>query len=455
MKQDLLHTIAREWRNGKRAGIMSACTASPLCIEAALREAGRRGKPALIEATANQVNPEGGYTGMNAARYREFVLAIAKNAGFPEEMLILGGDHLGPLPYKGLAEDAAMANAEKLVYEYAAAGFSKLHLDTSMALSSDAAHLGDELIARRAARLARAAARGFAERKRREPDALFPELIIGSEVPIPGGSQAGGLQDAGDAGLAVTSPQAFRATVEAFKAAFAADGLESVWERVVGVVVQPGVEFGDDDVHIYNAQAAAALSAELRNHSGIIFEGHSTDYQPRSALREMARDGICILKVGPALTFYRREALFALAAIETELFDAGLIPSSRFPSRFPETLDAAMLAAPANWQNYYHGSAAEQRYKRKFSYSDRSRYYMSLPSITESTDRLFDNLSAVHLPYALLSQYMPAQAAKAQNGEIETTPRGLVLSRITDVIEDYREALGTLEKPDFTWHNRQ
>ncbi|MDR0539249.1 MAG: class II D-tagatose-bisphosphate aldolase, non-catalytic subunit, partial [Spirochaetaceae bacterium] len=153
--------------------------------------------------------------------------------------------------------------------------------------------------------------------------------------------------------------------------------------------------------------------------------------------REMVRDGVCILKVGPALTFYQREALFALSAIETELFEGGALPSALTPSRFPQALEEAMLASPANWQNYYRGTGREQRYKRKYSYSDRSRYYMGCPPVAEAVSRLFANLAAAPLPLALLSQYMPAQAAKVRSGEIECTPQSLVFSRVTDVIEDY------------------
>jgi D-tagatose-1,6-bisphosphate aldolase subunit GatZ/KbaZ len=262
-------------------------------------------------------------------------------------------------------------------------------------------------------------------------------------VPVPGGTQNTGGTHCLSGRPAVTSPQAFRATAEAFKSAFLQNGAEKVWENVVGVVVQPGVEFGDGEIFVYEAEAAetAALCAELKNHPGIVFEGHSTDYQPRRALREMVRDGVCILKVGPALTFYQREALFALSNIETELFEGGFLPCALSPSLFPQTLEEAMLAAPANWQNYYSGNAGVQRYKRKYSYSDRSRYYMNAPPVAESVKRLFANLSAAPIPLALLSQYMPGQAVKVRDGEILNDPQSLVLSRITDVIEDYVFAL--------------
>ena len=56
-----------------RAGITSVCTAHPIAIEAALSLALRTCKRVLIEATCNQVNQEGGYTGMTPADFRRFV----------------------------------------------------------------------------------------------------------------------------------------------------------------------------------------------------------------------------------------------------------------------------------------------------------------------------------------------------------------------------------------------
>ena len=64
--------------------------------------------PLLIEATCNQVNQDGGYTGMTPADFRRFVEGIAARTGFPADRLMLGGDHLGPNPWKSLPADQAM-----------------------------------------------------------------------------------------------------------------------------------------------------------------------------------------------------------------------------------------------------------------------------------------------------------------------------------------------------------
>ena len=73
-------------------GIASICSAHPLVIEAALRRCKAEDAPVLIEATCNQVNQEGCYTGMTPADFRRFVEEIAARVRFPLERVILGGD---------------------------------------------------------------------------------------------------------------------------------------------------------------------------------------------------------------------------------------------------------------------------------------------------------------------------------------------------------------------------
>ena len=68
---------------------------------------------ALIEATSNQVNQDGGYTGMVPAQFRDFVQGIAERVGFPLARLVLGGDHLGPNAWTALPADEAMAKRKR------------------------------------------------------------------------------------------------------------------------------------------------------------------------------------------------------------------------------------------------------------------------------------------------------------------------------------------------------
>jgi N-acetylglucosamine kinase-like BadF-type ATPase len=90
--------LIRRHKSGVPVGIYSVCSAHPLVLEAALCLARRTGTVALIEATSNQVNQDGGYTGMRPAGFRERVLALASAVGLPHDHVVLGGDQ-GPAAY--------------------------------------------------------------------------------------------------------------------------------------------------------------------------------------------------------------------------------------------------------------------------------------------------------------------------------------------------------------------
>ena len=145
--------IIRRHKAGEGIGIYSVCSAHPLVIEAALRRAGKDGTLALVEATSNQVNQDGGYTGMLPADFRDLVYSLADAAGFPRANVVLGGDHLGPNCWQASPADEAMRKSEVLVSQYVSAGFRKIHLDCSMSCKGDPVPLGDREVAARAARL--------------------------------------------------------------------------------------------------------------------------------------------------------------------------------------------------------------------------------------------------------------------------------------------------------------
>ena len=63
--------------------------------------------------------------------------ALLQECGLPAERLVLGGDHLGPNPWKGLPAEAALQKAEAMVAAYVAAGFAKIHLDCSMGCAGE------------------------------------------------------------------------------------------------------------------------------------------------------------------------------------------------------------------------------------------------------------------------------------------------------------------------------
>lgn len=428
----ILHLLQNRSAHREK-GIYSCCSANEYVIRAALRRAKANDTVVLVEATANQVNQNGGYTGMTPGQFRQFLERVAAEEHFPTERLLCGGDHLGPLTWTALPEAQAMANAEELVRSYVLAGFAKIHIDTSMRVADDDpdARLSDAVIARRGARLCRVAEDAFARYSETHQKAPAPVYVIGSEVPIPGGAQEN------EDSVTVTSASDCEATLAEFQKAFAAESLHDAWARVVALVVQPGVEFADDSVITYDRAAAKDLMACLNDHPGLVFEGHSTDYQPKERLRELVEDGVCILKVGPALTFALREGLFALEQIERELYGVTDLPCSNFRA----VLERVMLEDKSQWAKYYHGDLPRKRYARAFSYSDRARYYLVHPKVQAAIQTLIANLDSVHIPMALLSQYMPVQYARVRSGKLQPWAADLLIDRVGDCVDDYLYAV--------------
>jgi D-tagatose-1,6-bisphosphate aldolase subunit GatZ/KbaZ len=279
-----------------------------------------------------------------------------------------------------------------------------------------------EVVAGRAARLAGVAEEAFAHSESREGQEA-PRYVIGTEVPIPGGATSH------EEGLAVTQVQDVRRTIDVTREAFSRAGLQPAWERVIAVVVQPGVEFGDDFVLPYQPEAARELSQFIEGEP-LIYEAHSTDYQSRATLQNLVRDHFGILKVGPALTFAFREAVFSLAMIEDDLFPL----DER--SHLIRVLDDVMVRKPEHWKRYYPGDAREQAFKRKFSLSDRIRYYWVQPEVQLALAKLKRNLEGTRIPSALLSQYLPFDL------EAPSVVEGAIAARLSRVLDDYRYACG-------------
>ena len=410
-------------RRGENVGLYSVCCSHEQVLRAAMQVALRHDTPLLIEATSNQVDQFGGYTGMTPPQYRDYVQRLAREEDFPAERLVLGGDHLGPNAWQKRPAEEAMAQARVLIEAYVAAGFHKIHLDCSMSCADDPTPLPDAVVAARSAELAR-----IAERTAAAHGLPPPVYVIGTEVPVPGGeaSLAGGLQ--------VTTPQAAEQTLAIHRDAFAAPDLAAAWERVIAMVVQPGVDFDHSSVHDYDPAAARALADFLERKPRIVFEAHSTDYQREDGLHALVRDHFAILKVGPAATFAYREALFALVAIEAEL----LPPGQR--SDLPQVLERCMLEHPQHWRQHYHGDDDELRRLRAYAFSDRCRYYWGEPALVAAVQRLFDNLRAHPAPLVLLSQHLPEQYRAVRAGALANAPQALVRHRIGLCLDEYARA---------------
>lgn len=128
------------------------------------------------------------------------------------------------------------------------AGYQKIHLDASMACADDPKNGPDErTVADCAAELCETAEKAFRELAPNSPPLLY---VVGTEVPAPGG------ESQPQQSICVTTAEHVRSTLEAFRRAFEKRGLNRAWERVIGMVVEPGAEFGENNLFDYDRQKA-------------------------------------------------------------------------------------------------------------------------------------------------------------------------------------------------------
>jgi D-tagatose-1,6-bisphosphate aldolase subunit GatZ/KbaZ len=425
MENPLIH-LKNQHMSGQIGGMIAVCSSHPMVLLAAMELAAAEMRPLLVEATSNQVNPSGGYTGMTPADFSAFIRRLSGSAGLPFEKIIIGADHLGPHAWKTETAESAMAKATELAVHCVAAGFNKIHLDTGMRCIDDPGTvLSPEIAASRAAALCQAAETAAYNRC----DADLPLYVIGNEVPPPGG----GLEDAYR--LTITDPDNLFSSLAIYERAFREAGLASAWQRVVAVVVQPGVEFGDRVIAPYDRERAAALYACHSQLPGpMTFEIHAADYQTPDALNQMVQDHFILLKAGPCLTFAFREAVYALTYIE----DAW--PGIHQRSNLRQVMKTLMNEHPRHWQSHYpEGQTEALRFLQKYSFRDRIRYYWAYPEATAAYERLIWNLMRP-IPDALLRQFFPDLYPDIACGALDPEPLTIIKRRIKNTLTPYIKA---------------
>ncbi|MDO6524400.1 D-tagatose-bisphosphate aldolase, class II, non-catalytic subunit [Motilimonas sp. 1_MG-2023] len=420
-----LLSLIGQHKQGRATGIYSVCSAHPLVLEAAIKQAAHDQQLVLIEATSNQVNQFGGYTGMTPQDFADHVFALATRLNFPAQNIILGGDHLGPNCWQNLTAKQAMAYSSQMINDYVCAGFKKIHLDCSMSCADDTTPLSEAVMAARAAQLCL-----IAEQAWQKVGGDAPLYVIGTEVPTPGGA----LESLEQEGVEVTKPEEALATLDAHHQAFSDIGVGYVWPRVIGLVVQPGVEFDHHHVHHYNSEKAQSLSQIIERQPHLVFEAHSTDYQNAPAYHQLIQDHFAILKVGPALTFALREALYGLDRAEQEWL------GSHHASHLRDTIEQVMHEQPDYWRSHYSSKGHQQFLDCSYSLSDRIRYYWTHPEVKAAQQALFDHLTTKPLPVTLLSQYLPNQAKAIAQHQIQNDPADIVIHKIMEVTKVYSQA---------------
>ena len=371
MQQPTLATLASRAPDGRRRGITSICSAHPFVIEATPAAGGGRRRHGADRGDLQPGQPARRLYRHDAGGLPRLRLAMAEAAGLPKERILLGGDHLGPNPWKSRPADAAMQESERMVAAYVEAGFTKIHLDTSMACSGDPVPLPEATIAARAARLAAVAERAAASARRRS------SLRHRHRGADPGRRARDASRRWRSPGRRPRSRRPNRIATPLPRPASARPWPRDRSGRAAGRGVR-------------QRQRRPLCAAKRRPTSAphwARFPASSSRPTPPTTRRAeclaaLVEDGFAILKVGPWLTFAMREALYGLDAIAPLSAPADALARSAQWNR-------SCSAEPADWQPYYGGSAdGAACLQRHFSYSDRIRYYWPHPQARAAVDLL-------------------------------------------------------------------
>jgi D-tagatose-1,6-bisphosphate aldolase subunit GatZ/KbaZ len=97
---------------------------------------------------------------------------------------------------------------------------------------------------------------------------------------------------------------------------------------------------------------------------------------------------------------------------------------------------------PGYWSKHYHGDKQQKAFARKYSFSDRIRYYWPQKPVANALDLLLNNFHSKPIPLSLIDQYLPVQYQGLRSGQITNNPYDLIHHKIMEVIKVYSTATG-------------
>lgn len=281
--------------------LLAVCPNSMSVIKAAFRAAKRNNAPIKFAATLNQVDCDGGYTGMTQSVFTD-VLRMESQAVDYTGPYIVAVDHGGPW-LKDIQStekwdtDRAMAAVKKSFEAAIAAGYDLIHVDPTVDIHVPKGEIIDiHLVVKRTVELIL-----HTETFRRANGYPPISYEVGTE------EVHGGLAD----------EKVFDTFLVELKAGLKAVGLEDVWPCfIVGKV--------GTDLHTttFDPQVARELTAKVAPYGSYI-KGHYTDGV--SNPQDYPLSGMGAANVGPEFTISEYDALAELEEIEKQLHAKGRV----------------------------------------------------------------------------------------------------------------------------------
>ncbi|MBQ1167842.1 MAG: class II D-tagatose-bisphosphate aldolase, non-catalytic subunit [Bacteroidales bacterium] len=353
--------------------IFAACPNSPTVIRASLRAAKRNNAPIYFAATLNQIDCDGGYTGMTQEAFVRTVRFETERVNFTGPVIV-AIDHGGPWlkdkqrTEKWSTEDAM--NGVKKSFEAAVlAGYDLIHVDPTVDINVPKGQTIDiHLVAKRTVELI-----AHVEKFRKEKGIAPISYEVGTE------EVHGGL----------ANETTFDTFIHDLKLGLVGAGLPDVWPCfIVGKV-------GTDlDTTIFDGEVARRLTAKVRP-LGSYIKGHYTDDVANP--EEYPLCGMGAANVGPEFTMGEYRALCELEELEKKLEAEGKVAVL---SNMRDTLIAEVHDSH-RWEKWLHEDElgkdlAELTPDRQdWIVATCCRYIWQQPRTLAARGFLYDNLGRV------------------------------------------------------------
>ena len=360
----------------KTKALPSFCTANMDVLKSIMFFCNLNKLPCLIECTSNQVNQNGGYTNKNPKKFIKEILSLRKKIKLNKNQLFIGGDHLGPLPWKNEIKKVAIKNSIKLIESFLNEKFCKIHIDTSIRCKDDVIFNNDIIFKRAQEILENSKIRNKIKNK---------FLIIGSEVPLSG---------SGDSKkIVLTSIK--QINLECMKFRQVLKKLKFKKNRKFGLVVEPGMKY----MHTFLKKPDLKKFYDKKicsKKNNFVFEAHSTDYQSLGILKKLVNNNFKFLKVGPELTYNYSKSLFFMENLEKKLF-------KKKKSLIKKNIIYSMNKNDKYWSDYYNSKNKNLFLGSKL---DRMRYYLNTKNVNRSIEILKKNINSISFEkiFTLLSE---------------------------------------------------
>jgi D-tagatose-1,6-bisphosphate aldolase subunit GatZ/KbaZ len=360
-----------EKETGESRTLFAACPNSLAVIRAALRAAKRNNAPIKFAATLNQVDLQGGYTGLDQYEFVKTVRREAEAINF-NGLAIIAIDHGGPwlkdihTREKWSYEDSMRA-VKKSFEAAVAAGYDLIHFDPTIDITLPKGQIIDiDTVVSRTIELI-----VHTENFRREHGFDRIAYEVGTE------EVHGGLADM----------KVFSRFLEQLKKGLEENNLADVWPCfVVGKV--------GTDLHTstFDPVVASQLATTAAKYGSVI-KGHYSDNVTNP--EEYPAAGIGAANVGPEFTEREYEALMELVDLEETLFNKGRVPKQ---SQLKEVLWDAVIKSN-RWKKWLlEGETADNfyansPYRQLWLIKTGCRYIWENPEVIAARTRIYRNLA--------------------------------------------------------------